>query len=147
MSHDVQRAVELSVLRRRVERMELLVLGGTRRGPEPEQVMALFVEATRSLGAGQLPTDAVAGWAHAILTLDEANLLALAQQLEDPAPWRVFLRMLVRFREHGLVEEVSAAETHLRSIVRNVLDAAGLGLVAPDDMLRSELPLERLGGS
>ncbi len=146
MSHDLEQHVELAVLRRRVDQMELLVLGGIRRGPEPEQVMALFVEATRILGAGQLPTDAVKGWAHAILTLDETNLLDLARQLEDPAPWRVFMRMLVQFRECGLVEEVSAAEAHLRAVVRNVLDAAGLGLVTPDDMLRSELPFEQICG-
>lgn len=146
MSHDLEHQVEMAALRRRIERVEVLVFGGIRRGPEPEQVMALFVEATRCLGAGQLPVAAVAGWAHAILTLDEANLLDLARQLDDPAPWRVFLRMLVQFRARGLVEEVSAAEAHLRALVRNVLDVAGLGLVAPDDMLRSELPIERLGG-
>ena len=146
MTNDVEHHVELAALQRRIESLELLVFGGIRRGPEPEQVMALFVEATRILGAGDLPVDAVAGWTHAILTLDETNLLGLARQLEDPAPWRVFLRMLVQLRARGFVEEVSAADVHLREVVRNVLDAAGLGLVTPDDMLRSELPLERIGG-
>ena len=131
MSADLK--AEVAALRRRLEVLEALCLGGPRRGLAGEQVLALYVEAVRI--GDKPPRDAVPGWTRAVLALQEPDLLRLARELEDPAPWRVFLQLLSRFDDGS---EVAAATHHLRGVIRNVLDAVGLEALEPEDMAALE---------
>jgi len=132
---DIDLKAQSAYLERRIANLELICFGRARRAPAPHQVLSLYVETTRILMGGDLPTDAVDGWCHAFLLLDEVALLDLGRGCEDPTPWVPFLKLLVAFRAQGQVEAVGAAEAHVRELAKNLLAAQGIELVEPDDLL------------
>lgn len=74
-------------------------------------------------------------WPHVLLALDVGALLHLANEVRDPFPWRVFLRLVITLRAHGDTTELERAEAHLRDLARKLLDLQGLALLEPDDLL------------
>lgn len=76
-------------------------------------------------------------WSGILLALDVAQLVHLANEVRDPFPWRVFLRLVISLRAYGDTAELARAEAHLRDLARELLDLQGLALVEPDDLLAS----------
>lgn len=132
---DLDLKAQTAHLERRIANLELICFGRAHRAPAPHQVLGLYVETTQILLGGDLPTEAVKGWCHAFLLLDEVALLELSRGCEDPMPWVPFLKLLAAFREAGLQEDVAAAEAHVRRLAKSLLKAQGLELVHPDDLL------------
>jgi len=125
--------VELAALRRRVEAMELICLGAVRKGPTKEQLVSLYIEASRAVSSGTIPEESLRGWSNAVMLLDEESLLTLVRELGDHAPWRPFFLLMESLREGG--GDIAAARAHLRAVVRSFMDGQGLALVSVHDVI------------
>lgn len=140
---EVDTQAQLSAIKRRIDVLETLSLGEARKPLEPEQAVYIYVEAARLLGHGDVSTEAGPGWARALLALDEPQMVELGRRVEDPTPWGLLLRFIHALRQLEDDEQLRAAQAHIKSVARNVLDAAGLELVEPEDSINVQPPALR----
>jgi hypothetical protein len=73
-------------------------------------------------------------WVRQAYLLDTRVLIRLGRLLNDPFPFRPFLAALDHCRERG-VQGAEEAAAHLESVCRDFLDAAGLELLDPRDVM------------
>lgn len=72
-------------------------------------------------------------WCRQIFMLDARQLLTLAQSTGDPYPWRPMLAMLDEYLEAGF--DTAPARTHLLGAAQDLLNAQGLDLLQPYDLM------------
>jgi hypothetical protein len=116
---------------RRVRVLEAAVHGDEQRPLPIDLLQGLYVDAF----ARREPTVSDARmWARQAFMLDARQLLILAQITGDMHPWRPILGLLDHFLGHGF-EEVRSSRAHLLSVAQDLLDAQGLDLIQPYDVM------------
>lgn len=72
--------------------------------------------------------------------LDARQLLTLAQNTGDPHPWRPMLALLDEYLGAGF--DVANARSHLLGIAQDLLNAQGLDLLQPYDVMAHPLAIQ-----
>lgn len=122
---------------RRIRALEQ-ALGAEHMGLERRRLGELYFDALEPVE----PSEAVARhWARSALCLDTCQLLALAKLMGDPFPWQGILGTLDRLSAAGL--DVEDARAHVLEIAQGLLQAQGLELIRPRDVMAAMPQMKR----
>lgn len=145
MTHDkaLDMRAELADLQRRVRAMEVLLQLESSQPVSLTDLRNAYIRAPALL-AERMPSPRIALlWSKLVLRIDSKQLLELARSLGEPFPWVPFLRVARMARAEHPSNETIAADEHLTSVVRDLLDAQGLSILEPEDMFATPHALER----
>lgn len=136
--------VRVNALSRRLAALEALLHGDAQERLTPDSAMLLYYEVHRAMGRGKLTEVGVKKWAAAFLALDEEVVLELARRTGDPFPWRPFFRLGLALVKLDDDVRIRGAVLHLQDVAKNVLDAQGLELLEPEDVMHTPTTLEAM---
>lgn len=127
----------------RLEILEAMFFGQAKRPLELERLLSLYTEACKR----EQPTNQITAglWCSVLLSLGVSSLLQIARATRDYAPWKTFLLLLERYKSAGF--DVEEATRHMLDLARGLLDAQGLGILAPEDFLGSPPAIYRALGA
>jgi len=102
----------------------------------PEFLLALYHSALR--GPQNADAETVGLWSVLVLALGVKDLLVMARGLNDPMPWRPFLRNLDIYIDEGI--EVEPVREHILTLAEALLRIQGLDLLHPRDVMGHPMP-------
>lgn len=125
--------VQLDSISRRLAVLESQRLGSVSRLNSWPLLQALYVDART--GKVDWTEASSRTWGACISLMTEEVLLDLGRAAGDPFPWRPFLHVLDRFTHHGF--DVEESTSHVLSMARNMLNAQGLQVLEPKDIVKA----------
>jgi hypothetical protein len=132
----IELQARIADLERQVDSLRRLVEGTEHRGLVPLDLQSLYWEASRMYRVRKTSKE-IHLWGCLIRSLDVRQLLALGRLTHDPFPWKPFLVLLDHAAMDGyLVDEPTA---HLLEIAQDLMNAQGLALLTPADVMGTPL--------
>lgn len=125
-------------MERRLAGVQMLVHGRTHQPFAVEALQSIYWEACQGYYAVSARDAAL--WTRVIQNLDVAQLLTLARAVQDPFCWMPFLVLLDYATVRG--HDTDDATAHLLRITRELLDAQGLELLEPGDLMARPLAIQ-----
>lgn len=127
----------ISDFQRRIRVLEASVHGVEQQPMRADLLYGLYVDTHKPVEK----TDFLARtWSRQIFMLDARQLLTIAQNTGDPYPWRPMLAMLDDYLAAGF--DVALARDHLLEVAQDLLNAQGLDLIQPYDLMAHPLAIQ-----
>ena len=120
----------ISDFQRRIRTLESSVYGLEQQPLRVDLLYGLYLDTHRTSEKSQFLARM---WCRQIFALDARQLLTLARNTGDPYPWRPMLAMLDDYLSNGF--DVAPAREHLLGAAQDLLNAQGLDLVQPYDVM------------
>lgn len=128
----------ISDFERRIALLEEMIHGTPQQDLPIDFLLGLYLDAQR-----ELPVTPELGrhWVRQAYLLDARQLLTLVRRSHDLHPWRPILHIIDRYVDEGY-EPAVGAQAHLLSIAQDLLNAQGLELIRPRDVMGHQLPMQ-----
>ncbi len=122
-------------LEHRLQHQEAITTGRTWRHADLRLLTELYQDA---LMGPMVDDESGRHWERHVMNLTVHQLVIMGRGVGDPFPWRPILRNLDLMIKYGI--DLTKARSHLLSIAQELLEAQGLRLLSPRDLMGHVIP-------